>query len=112
MATFAQIVGAKIRLHRLANHLTQESLGERIGMAGSYLAQVERGEINVKLNTIEKIASGLHMSVHDLFGDQTGSLQVNPLIWDSVLLLLQQDETRQRQIHRMLMALLTEEDGK
>ncbi|MBU5672155.1 helix-turn-helix domain-containing protein [Paenibacillus brevis] len=111
MATFTQIVGAKIRLHRMAHHLTQEQLGERIGMAGSYLAQVERGEINVKLLTIEKIASGLHMSVHDLFGDQAGSLQENPLIWESVLLLLQQDEARQRQAHRILKALLTEEDS-
>ncbi|UQZ86438.1 anaerobic benzoate catabolism transcriptional regulator [Paenibacillus konkukensis] len=111
MATFAQIVGAKIRLHRMAHNLTQEQLGERIEMAGNYLAQVERGEINVKLNTIEKIASGLHMSVHDLFGDEAGSLQENPWIWECVLLLLQQDEARQRQAHRILKALLTEEDN-
>ncbi|MFC3801064.1 MULTISPECIES: helix-turn-helix domain-containing protein [Paenibacillaceae] len=111
MVTFAQTVGAKIRLHRMAQNLTQDKLGELIGMAGSYLAQIERGEINVKLQTIEKIASGLHMSVHDLFGDQAGSLQENRWIWESVLLLLQQDEAKQRQAHRILKALLTEEES-
>ena len=70
MATFAQIVGAKIRLHRIEHNLTQEKLAETIGMAATYLGQIERGEKNVKLQTIEKIALALHMSVFDLFNDE------------------------------------------
>lgn len=70
MTTFAKAVGAKIRLYRIEQNLTQEQLAESIGMAPTYLGQIERGEKNVKLQTIEKIATALDMSVYELFNDE------------------------------------------
>ncbi|WP_088833619.1 helix-turn-helix domain-containing protein [Paenibacillus tyrfis] len=76
MATFAEQIGAKIRMYRIEKNLTQEQLVESIGMAATYLGQIERGEKNTKLNTIEKIAYALDMSVYDLFlNEQEGHLQ-------------------------------------
>lgn len=109
MPMFAQQIGAKIRLHRMAQNLTQEKFAESIGMAATYLAQIERGEKNVKLSTIEKIASGLHMTVYDLFDEKEASLQQKKWIWASVLLLLQHDEAKHRQAHRILKALLDDD---
>jgi len=107
MSTFAQIVGAKIRLYRLEQNLTQEKLAESIGMAATYLGQIERGEKNVKLQTIEKIALALHMSVYDLFSDEKeANLQQKRWLWASVLLLLKHNDAKQRQAYRILRELL------
>ncbi|MFB9277641.1 helix-turn-helix domain-containing protein [Cohnella cellulosilytica] len=111
-ATLAELVGAKIRLHRLARNMTQEQLAESIGMAGTYLAQIERGEKNVKLNTIEKITAGLHITVYDLFDEKEGNLQENKWVWASILILLQQDEGKQRQAHRLLKALFENDENE
>ncbi|CAM3657740.1 helix-turn-helix transcriptional regulator [Cohnella lubricantis] len=107
MSTFAQIVGAKIRLYRMEQNLTQEQLAESIGMAATYLGQIERGEKNVKLQTIEKIALALHMSVYDLFSDEKeANLQQKKWLWASILLLLKHNDAKQRQAYRILRELL------
>ncbi len=111
MGPLAALIGAKIRLHRLARNMTLDQLGETIGMAGTYLAQIERGEKNVKLSTIEKVATGLHMTVYDLFDEKEGSLQEKKWVWASVLLLLQHDEVKHRQAYRILKALLIEDEA-
>jgi Predicted transcriptional regulators len=107
MSTFAQIVGAKIRLYRMEQNLTQEQLAESIGMAATYLGQIERGEKNVKLQTIEKIAMALHMSVYDLFSnDKEANLHQKKWLWASILLLLKHNDAKQRQAYRILRELL------
>lgn len=107
MATFAELIGAKIRLYRMAKNLTQEQLAESIGMAATYLGQIERGEKNVKLSTIEKIATGLNMTVHDLFhDDKEDSLQQKKWLWASVILLQQHNEKKQHQAYRIIKELL------
>ena len=49
--------GAIIRKLRKEHHLTQEQLGEIIGVQKSAIAKYERGEIvNLKRSTIEKLS--------------------------------------------------------
>lgn len=52
--TFAEQIGTKIRIYRLAKGWTQEKLAERSSTTASYIGQLERGEKNVRISTIEK----------------------------------------------------------
>ena len=51
---------------RKSKGLTQEELAEKCDLHTSYLAGVERGERNVTIQTLEKIAQGLEIPPVDL----------------------------------------------
>nr|WP_240460744.1 helix-turn-helix transcriptional regulator [Fictibacillus barbaricus] len=57
----------KVKLIRKSLNLTQEELAERAHFQASYLAGIERGERNITLETLEKIANALEISPQDLF---------------------------------------------
>jgi transcriptional regulator with XRE-family HTH domain len=54
--------GAAIRLMRSERGLPQEAFAGRAGMDRSYYGAIERGEFNVSLDTIVKIADALGVS--------------------------------------------------
>ena len=49
-------VGANLRVHRLAAGLSQEAFAEMIGVHRTYMGGVERGERNLTLKSLERIA--------------------------------------------------------
>ena len=59
MSDIYVMVGQRIRFYRKFIDLTQEQLGERTGIDQSYLGRIERGEINVTLETLDKLAKAL-----------------------------------------------------
>ncbi|SEO72688.1 helix-turn-helix domain-containing protein [Paenibacillus sp. OV219] len=59
-------VGKKIRLYRKAMNLTQDELGEILHIDQSYLGRIERGEINVTLETLWKISDALQINPSQL----------------------------------------------
>lgn len=65
--TIIQKFGARIRSLREATGLSQEKFALFIDMDRSYYASVERGERNIALENVEKIAKGLDVSISDLF---------------------------------------------
>ncbi len=67
MSDLAKIVGQRIRNYRTGQHLSQEKLAELSGCHPTYIGQVERGEKNATLESIEKIACALHVSLSSLF---------------------------------------------
>lgn len=63
-------VGARIRELRKAKGLSQEDLAEMIDSSNSYVGHVERGERNVTLHTLDKIAQALKVEVKELLAYQ------------------------------------------
>ncbi|MEK5161205.1 helix-turn-helix transcriptional regulator [Paenibacillus urinalis] len=61
MSAFLQLVGARIRQLRLLRGMSQAKLAEAADLQVSYIGGVERGERNISLNTLEKIASALEV---------------------------------------------------
>lgn len=59
--------GLRIKTLRMERHMTQERLSNDIGMAQSYLAEVENGKRNVSLVNIVRIARGLGVQLSELF---------------------------------------------
>ncbi|WP_163852429.1 helix-turn-helix domain-containing protein [Paenibacillus elgii] len=60
-------IGARIRDLRKERGLSQESLGEKGGFHFSYIGQIERGEKNIAILNLVKIATALEVSVTQLF---------------------------------------------
>jgi transcriptional regulator with XRE-family HTH domain len=59
-------LGSTIRRTRLQQGVSQEHLALKAEIDRSYVGRVERGDNNVALLTLKKIASALGMSVADL----------------------------------------------
>ncbi|MES5954571.1 helix-turn-helix transcriptional regulator [Bacillus fungorum] len=62
MSNFLKLVGENIRFLRKKRGLTQEELAERINLQQAYIGGVERGERNISMLTLQKIADGLEVS--------------------------------------------------
>lgn len=60
-------LGDRLRLIRKEQDISQEQLGELAGLHTNYIGQVERGEKNVTIESLEKIAAGLNVSMEQLF---------------------------------------------
>jgi len=67
MSDITKIVGRRIRHYRTARGLSQEKLAELAGCHPTYIGQVERGEKNATLESIEKIATALEIPLSELF---------------------------------------------
>ncbi len=63
-----QALGDALRAIRLERGLNQEAFAAQAGLARSNYGAIERGEFNVRLDTIVKLATGLGVSVAGLLG--------------------------------------------
>lgn len=54
-----KIVGQNLRAYRKARGLSQEDFAELIGVHRTYMGGVERGERNLTLKSVERIAENL-----------------------------------------------------
>ena len=67
MSGIAKILGQRIRNYRTAKRLSQEKLAELSGCHPAYIGQIERGEKNATVESIEKISTALNVSLSKLF---------------------------------------------
>lgn len=58
------IVATNVRRYRQARGLSQQDFAHEIEMDRTYYGGVERGERNVSIDNIERIARGLEISPH------------------------------------------------
>ena len=62
----AYIVGEAIRKARLARHLTQEELGERIGVQRAQISKLEKGTSVITLPTMSRVFRALGIATATL----------------------------------------------
>ncbi|MGN0401285.1 MAG: helix-turn-helix domain-containing protein [Acetatifactor sp.] len=67
MSEIATIVGQRLRLRRQELGYSQELTAEKAGLHPTYIGQVERGEKNATIESIEKICIALDYPLEDLF---------------------------------------------
>ncbi len=61
--------GRRMKRLRLENGFSQEKLGDVAGLHRTYIGSIERGEQNISVENIEKIAKALKVKASDLFKD-------------------------------------------
>ena len=61
-----KILGRNVRTRRLALGLSQEKLAEKAGLHWTYIGGIERGERNVSLLNIVKLAAALNTTAPQL----------------------------------------------
>jgi transcriptional regulator with XRE-family HTH domain len=54
-------LGRNLRAYRESRGLSQEEFAELVGVHRTYLGSVERGERNLTLKTVERVADSLHL---------------------------------------------------
>ena len=59
--------GKRVRALRDLQAITQDELAHKAGLDRSYVGQIERGEKNITIRNIYKLAAALKVSVKDLF---------------------------------------------
>lgn len=73
----AKVLGANIRAERKRQLLTLEQLAEQVGITDNFLGKIERGDSMPSLQTIERIARTLDVSIDFLLenSDQSNNPQ-------------------------------------
>lgn len=69
LMTVIEKLGNRIRSYRTQQGMSQEKFALSIDMDRTYLASVESGKRNISIKNISKIASGLGISLEELFKD-------------------------------------------
>lgn len=106
MKDLAKVVGQRIRNYRTQLGLSQEKLAELACCHPTYIGQLERGEKNATLESIDKVASSLKISLSKLFenlGGENNSERDLPL--ECYEFLLTKSKEEQEQIIKILIEM-------
>lgn len=60
-------VGMKIKKLRLEKGISQETLANLAGLDRTYIPSIEKGERNVSITVLEKLAKALDIHITDFF---------------------------------------------
>lgn len=111
-------VGAKIKAARIAKGMTQEELGEKLGVQKSAVAKYESGRVvNIKRSTLKKISDilGIRPSElifeemqkdNDIIADVVVRLRTDDEFLELVKTLNNLDQTKIQGVRQMLKAFL------
>ena len=106
MSDIAKAVGQRIRNYRTQKGLSQEKLAELSGCHPTYIGQLERGEKNATLESIERITAALGITLSKLFeklGGQEDDTKDIPLACYEFLSAKSQEE--QEQLYKILLEM-------
>lgn len=104
MSDIAKIIGQRIRNYRTKKGLSQEKLAELAGCHPTYIGQLERGEKNATLESVEMIASAMDISLSELF-DKLGKSGGNNIAAKCYDLVASKNEAEQKQLYKMLQEM-------
>ena len=106
MSDISKILGKRIRNYRTAIGLSQEKLAELSGCHHTYIGQIERGEKNATIESIQKIASALNISLSKLFEKLDAKKEsVRNIPLECYELLSEKNAKEQEQIFRIILEI-------
>ena len=106
MSEIAKLLGKRIRNYRKNKGLSQEKLAELAGCHPTYIGQIERGEKNATVESIEKIATSLNVPLSKLFekigaeNDEARNIPLECYEW-----LSEKSQEEQENLYRILLEM-------
>lgn len=82
--------------------MSQEVLAEKCGLHPTYIGQLERGEKNATLESIEKIAGGLSISLSRLFENIDSENDSENIPLETYRILQERPENEQKKLIQIL----------
>ncbi|REK64803.1 MULTISPECIES: helix-turn-helix domain-containing protein [Cohnella] len=67
MSNLPKLIGERIRNYRKEKGWSQEELAHIANLHATYIGQLERGEKNATLESVEKVANALEIPLENLF---------------------------------------------
>lgn len=104
MSEIAKIIGQRIRNYRTEKGLSQEKLAEMSGCHPTYIGQVERGEKNATLESIDKIASAMDIPLPKLF-EKMGEDSSDSIPLKCYELVASKSKAEQEHLYKMLVEM-------
>jgi len=95
MADILELVGKRIRDIRKTKNLSQEQLGEKSGFHFTYIGGLERGERNISISNLAKIADALEVNIRDLFNFEQELSEEKQITISEIVRLLSNRNERQ-----------------
>ena len=105
MSEIAKIVGQRIRNNRTKLGLSQEDLAEFAGCHYTYIGQLERGEKNATIETIERISKALDLPLSKLFEKLGGSKEEKDIALECYDFISSKSRYEQEQIYKILLEM-------
>ncbi len=104
MSELTKRVGQRIRHARMEKGWSQEKLAELADCHPAYIGQVERGEKNATLESIEKISSALHISLSQLL-EKIGEAPADSIPMKCYELVSSKSKAEQEQLYKLLLEM-------
>ena len=106
MSNIVKILGNRIRNYRTEQKLSQEKLAELSGCHPTYIGQIERGEKNATVESIEKISSALKIPLSKLFEKIDGQEnEEHSIPLECYELLASKSSAEQEQLYKILLEI-------
>ena len=105
MSDITKILGKRIRNYRTTMGLSQEKLAELSGCHPTYIGQIERGEKNATIESIEKIALALNVSLSKLFEKLGSEDEARNIPLECYEFLSAKTKEEQEHIYRILLEM-------
>ncbi len=105
MKNLAKIIGQRIRNYRTSQNLSQEKLAEMSGCHPTYIGQIERGEKNATIESIEKISSALKVPLSQLFEKLGDGESTDTIALKCYELIAEKPKNEQEQFYKTLLEI-------
>lgn len=104
MSEIAKIIGQRVRNYRTEKGFSQEKLAEMSGCHPTYIGQVERGEKNATLESIDKIASAMNIPLSKLF-EKVGEDSPDSIPLKCYELIASKSKAEQEHLYKILVEM-------
>lgn len=106
VSNITKVIGQRLRNERVKLGLSQEKLAEMAGCHPTYIGQIERGEKNPTIESLEKISNALEISLSQLF-EKLGGNKSNgkDIALDCYEFISSKSKEEQEQIYKILMEM-------
>lgn len=106
-----QSTGQRIRYYRTHLGFSQERLAEEAGVHPTYIGQIERGEKNLTLESLEKISSALGISLSQIFEKAEDVKEKNNIPLAAYDLILAHPPKEQEMLYQLLLCAVRFKNG-